>query len=66
MWAAPTRNMARSPMAREAEKDPAFFTSISGKLDVIEHLQCEAQDIKEAHKVEVSLCLFLCSILTVK
>jgi len=56
-------------MTWEAEKDLAFFTSISGKLDVIEHLQCEVQDIKEAHKVElkeVSLCLFLCSILTVK
>jgi len=29
-------------MACEAEKDPAFFASISGKLDVIEHLQGEA------------------------
>ena len=56
-------------MVHEAEKDPAFFASISGKLDMIEHLQCEVQDIKEAHKVElkeVSLCLFLCSIQTVK
>ena len=43
-------------MAHEAEKDPAFFASISGKLDVIEHLQCEVQDIKEA-----SICHFLCS-----
>ena len=63
------KKLAQSPMACEAEKDPAFFASISGKLDVIEHLQCEAQDIKEAHKVElkeVILCLFLCSILTVK
>jgi len=33
--------------AREAEKDPAFFASISGKLDVIEYLQSEAQDVKE-------------------
>ena len=46
-------------MAYEAEKDPAFFASISGKLDAIEHLQCEVQDIKEVQKVEVSLCLFL-------
>jgi len=51
--------------AHEAEKDQQFFASISGKLDAIEHLQCKVQDIKEAHKVEVSLCLFLCSILTV-
>ena len=46
-------------MAREAEKEPAFFTSISGKLDAIEHLQCEVQDVKEAHKVQlknVSFC----------
>ena len=56
-------------MAQEAERDLAFFTSILGKLDVIEHLQHEAQDVKEACKVElkeVSLCLFLCSLLTVK
>ena len=46
-------------MAHEAEKDPAFFASISGKLDAIEHLQCEAQDVKEACKVQlkdVSFC----------
>jgi len=40
-------------MAHEAEKDPAFFASISGKLDVIEHLQSEVQDVKEAHRVEL-------------
>ena len=56
-------------MAHEAEKDPAFFASISGKLDAIEHLQHEAQDIKDAHRVElkeVSIGLFLFSILMVK
>ena len=40
-------------MACEAEKDLAFFASISRKLDVIEHLQSEAQDVKEAHRVEL-------------
>ena len=53
-------------MAHEAEKDPAFFASISSKLDAIEHLQCEVQDVKEAHKVQlkdVSFLFSLCSIL---
>jgi len=40
-------------MAREAEKDPAFFASISGKLDAIEYLQSEAQEVKEAFRVEL-------------
>ena len=50
-------------MAHEAEKDLAFFASISGKLDTIEQLQSEAQDVDLK---EVSLCVSLCSILTVK
>ena len=56
-------------MAHEVEKDPVFFVSISSKLDAIEHLQCEAQDVKEACKVQlkdVSFCfLFGLSILMV-
>ena len=46
-------------MAHEAEKDPAFFASNSRKLDAIEYLQCEVQDVKEARKVQlkdVSFC----------
>ena len=70
VWQGSTnKKSAWSPMAHEAEKDLAFFASILGKLDMIEHLQCDAQDVKEAHKVElkeVSLCVFLYSILTVK
>jgi len=54
----------------EAKEDPAFFAQSQANWTTIEHLLCGVQeDIKEAHKVElkeVSLCLFLCSILTVK
>src|SRR5882724_9838218 len=40
-------------MTHEAERDLAFCASISGKLDVIEHIQHEGQDVKEACKVEL-------------
>ena len=40
VWQGSTNNnLARSPMAHEAEKDPDFFASISRKLDVTEHLK---------------------------
>jgi len=40
-------------MACEAEKDLVFLASISGILHMIEHLQYEAQDVKEAQKFEL-------------
>jgi len=39
-------------MACEAEKDPEFFTSISGKLDAMSIFNARCKDVKEAHKVE--------------
>jgi len=52
-------------MAREAEKDPAFFASISGKLDAIEHFNVRCKTLRLT-KWRVSLCLFCGSIITVK
>jgi len=45
--------MGKASMAHEADKDLAFLASISGKFDMVEHLQHKAQDVKEAWKVEL-------------
>jgi hypothetical protein len=39
------------PLGQEAKKDPAGFTSISGKLDKVESMQCEAVILKEAERM---------------
>ena len=65
--AAPTRNRhdLQWPKLRRTQ---LFLHQSLAKIDVIEHLQSEAQDVKEAHRVElkqVSHVFYLCSILTV-
>ncbi|KAF8526787.1 hypothetical protein JB92DRAFT_3224854 [Gautieria morchelliformis] len=38
---------ARSPLGRELDGDPAGFTALSGKLDVIQHLKLQAKETRK-------------------
>jgi hypothetical protein len=52
----------QSPLGREAEKDPMWIASISGKLDAIAHLKHSAKETKESEQgkvKQVSQCLYL-------
>jgi hypothetical protein len=40
----------RSPLGREAKKEPACFASISGKLDAVKHLKGQAKETKEMER----------------
>ncbi|KAF8503847.1 hypothetical protein JB92DRAFT_2970731 [Gautieria morchelliformis] len=39
-----------SALGKEWERDPALFTSLSGKLDAVQHLKLEAKGTKEEQK----------------
>jgi hypothetical protein len=59
---------ACSPLGGDAEKDPAWFAAILGKLDAIAHLKRDAKETKEVEREKVKeVCIFLlriCYILT--